>query len=232
MRPVASKVQGIEGVEAPKCKKELQRFLGMVGYYRAFIPKFSQIATPLTDCLRGKGKKIWHWSPDCKKAFLEIKHQLGRAPVLRAPDFQRPFLVATDALARGLGAVLSQDFEGEEHPIIFISRKLSPAEVKYSTIEREALVVKWAFHALWYYLLGAPFCLITDHAPLTWLSCMIDSNARLTRWYLGLQPYKFSVEYKKGAHHANADFLSRQEVRGPSAPEETTVPLLPGGGVW
>lgn len=104
--------------------------------------------------------------------------------------------------------------------------------MKYSTIEREALPVKWALQALSYYLLGAPFHLITDHAPLTWLSRMKDLNARLTRWYQGLQPFKFSVQYKKGPHHTNADFLSRQELWGPSAQEETAVPLTGGVGVW
>lgn len=229
VRPVTSKVQGISEIPLPTCKKELQRFLGMVGYYRTFIPHFSQIAAPLTDCLRGKGKKLWNWTEQCTKAFQELKGLLSRAPVLRAPDFSKPFLVATDASARGLGAVLSQEVDGEEHPIVFLSRKLTPAETKYATIEREALAVKWALNALKYYLLGAPFRLITDHAPLTWLGRMKDSNARLTRWYLSLQPFKFSVTYKKGAQHVNADFLSRQEHRSSSSSERDAVPLLPGG---
>lgn len=182
VKPITSKVQGIEEVQPPTCRKELQRFLGMVGYYRVFIPQFSQIAAPLTDCLRGKGKGSWHWTAQCEEAFEELKGCLGKAPVLRAPDFQRPFSVATDASARGLGAVLSQEFK--EHPILFLSRKLSPAETKYSTIEREALAVKWALNTLKYYLLGTPFQLVTDHTPLTWLNWMKDSNARLTRWCL------------------------------------------------
>lgn len=118
--------------------------------------------------------------------------------MLRTPDFSKPFRVATDESARGLGAMLSQEVEGEEHPVVYLSRKLSPAEMRYSTIEREALAVKWALETLRYYLLGAPFELVTDHAPLTWLNRMKDTNARLTRWYLSLQPYKFKITYKKG----------------------------------
>lgn len=169
----------------------------MVGYYRSFIPNFSETAAPLTDCLKGKKKRIWEWTETCQKAFKKLKGLLTEAPI-RAPDFSKTFHVATDASAKGIGAVLSQDMDGQEHPILYLSPKLSPAKTKYSTIEREALAVKWALDSLRYYLLGAPFVLSTDHAPLTWLSRMKDSNARLTRWYLSLQPFKFSIQYKKG----------------------------------
>lgn len=153
------------------------------------------------------------------------------APVLCSPDFERTFKVATDVSGRGLGAVLSHDSEGEEHPIVYLSCKLTPAKTRYSTIEREALAVKWALDSLWYYLLGAPFSLITDHTPLTWLNRMKDSNAWLTRWYLGLQPFKFQVVYKKGTANTNTDFLSRQDSAGPLESGEATVPVLPGGHV-
>lgn len=112
-----------------------------------------------------------------------------------------------DASGRGLGAMLFQKFEREEYPIIYLNHKLTPTETKCSTIEREALAVKWALDTLRYYLLGAPFNLVTDHAPLTCPNRMKDSNARLTRWYLSLQPFKFQVSYKKGTTNANADFL-------------------------
>lgn len=175
-----SKVQAINQVSEPNSKKELQRFLGMVGYYRAFVPNFSQVAAPLTDCLKGGRKAPWRWTKPCQDAFKKLKELLTEAPILRAPDFSKTFVVATDASAKGIGAILSQNFKGQEHPILYLSRKLNPAEVKYSTIEREALAVKWALDSLRYYLLGAPFVLITDHAPLTWLNRMKDSNARLT----------------------------------------------------
>lgn len=94
---------------------------------------------------------------------------------------------------------------------MYLSRKLCPAETKYSTIEWETLAVKWAIQTLRYYFLGAPFELVMDHAPLTWLKRMKDSNAWHTRWYLGLQPFQFTVTYHRGSTHANVDFLSWQE---------------------
>ncbi|KAL1265127.1 hypothetical protein QQF64_003154 [Cirrhinus molitorella] len=87
-------------------------------------------------------------------------------PVLRAPDFSYPFLLQTDAFDTGLGAVLSQVQGGEEHSILYISRKLSPAERKYAAVEKEALAVKWAVLELRYYLLGRRLTLVMDHAPL------------------------------------------------------------------
>ncbi|XP_067260366.1 uncharacterized protein [Chanodichthys erythropterus] len=87
----------------------------------------------------------------------------------------------TDASDRGLGAVLSQEIEGEEWPVLYISRKLSKREAKYSTIEKECLAIRWAVLTLRYYLLGREFTLCSDHAPLQWLHRMKDTNARITR---------------------------------------------------
>ncbi len=132
---------------------------------------------------------------------------LTSAPVLRAPDFSCPFLLQTDASDTGLGAVLSQIQEGEEHPVIYISRKLTPAERNYAAVEKEALAVKWAVLELRYYLLGRKFTLVTDHAPLQWMARAKDTNARVTRWFLTLQDFHFVVRHRAGA--TNADGLSR-----------------------
>ncbi len=79
-----------------------------------------------------------------------MKTALTSEPVLRAPDFSGPFLLQTDASDTGLGAVLSQIQEGEEHPVLYISRKLTSAERNYETVEKEALAIKWAVLELRY----------------------------------------------------------------------------------
>ncbi|KAI5629618.1 hypothetical protein C0J50_12690, partial [Silurus asotus] len=135
----------------------------------------------------------------------------------------------TDASDRGLGAMLSQVVEGEERPVLFISRKLSVRESRYSTIERECLAIKWAVLTLRYYLLGRAFTLCSDHAPLQWLHRMKDANARITRWYLALQPFKLEVVHRPGVRMVVADFLSRQggeSIAGRTAPRPES-----GGGV-
>ncbi|KAG6940206.1 hypothetical protein G0U57_018709, partial [Chelydra serpentina] len=109
----------------------------------------------------------------------------------------------------GLGAVLSQMVGDDEHPILFLSRKLLPRERKYAVVEKECLAVKWAIESLRYYLLGRRFTLVTDHAPLRWMHQNKDRNARVTRWFLSLQPFHFIVRHRSGIQHGNADGLSR-----------------------
>lgn len=95
------------------------------------------------------------------------------APVFHILDFECQFIVHMDTLGRVLEAVLSQNFKDGEHPILYTGWKLLPQEQKYSLfIQKECLTIKWAVKALHYYLLGAPFTLVTDHAPLTWLKEM------------------------------------------------------------
>ncbi|XP_067303559.1 uncharacterized protein [Pseudorasbora parva] len=166
-------------------------------------------ASPLTDLTRKGQPEKTQWSTEAEAAFHRIKSALTWAPVLRAPDFNSPFLLQTDASDTGLGAVLSQVTDGEEHPVIYISRKLTPAEQRYATVEREALAVKWAVLELRYYLLGRHFTLTTDHAPLQWMARAKETNARVTRWFLALQDFNFTVQHRAGTANANADGLSR-----------------------
>ncbi len=96
-----------------------------------------------------------------------------------------------------------------ERPVLYLSRMLSKRETRYSTVEKECLAIRWAILTLRYYLLGREFTLCSDHAPLQWLNRMKDTNARITRWYLALQPFKFKVVHRPGVQMAVADFLSR-----------------------
>ncbi|XP_075795997.1 uncharacterized protein LOC142831036 [Pelodiscus sinensis] len=124
-------------------------------------------------------------------------------------------LTALDASEVGLGAVLAQEEQGADQPVLYLSRKLLPRERAYATIEKEALAVKWAIDTLRYYLWGNKFKLVTDHAPLVWLNSMKETNARIMRWYLALQPYCFEVVHRPGATHQNADFFSRIGEQSP-----------------
>ncbi|KAI2644034.1 Retrovirus-related Pol polyprotein from transposon 17.6 [Labeo rohita] len=209
IRPQEKKVEAVHNAPRPQTKSQVRAFLGLAGYCRCFIPNFSSLAAPLTDLTRkGQPEKVC-WTTPAEEAFTQIKTAVTSSPVLRAPDFSCPFLLQTDASDTGLGAVLSQIQEGEEHPVIYISRKLSPTERRYVTVEKEDLAIKWAVLELRYYLLGCKFTLVTDHAPLQWMVHAKDTNARVTRWFLALQDFNFEVHHRAGAAHANADGLSR-----------------------
>ena len=131
-------------------------------------------------------------------------------PVLVCPDFGKQFYLQTDASNRGVGAVLSQlDADGLDHPVAYYSRKVMPREEKYSTVEKECLAIRLGVQAFRVYLLGRPFTIQTDHRSLEWLDRLKESNGRLTRWSLSLQPFQFTVLYRKGRCNGNADALSR-----------------------
>lgn len=181
----------------------------MANWYRRFVPNFSVRAAVLTDLTRKNCPNQIRWMEETKKAFQDIKNALCQGPVLRCPDFDRPFILQTDASDVGVGAVLLQGTQEDRHPVAYISRKLFPREVRYSTVEKECLAVKWALDTLKYYLLGREFVLETDHKALQWMNRMKDSNARITRWYLSVQPYRFSIQHVPGRDNATADFLSR-----------------------
>ena len=138
------------------------------------------------------------WTEQCQVAFKKVKKALCGKPLLFTSDFNLPFVLQTDASNRGLGAVLAQEVEGLDRPVLYLSRKLSDREERYSTVEKECLAIKWAVGALRYYLLGRAFTLCSDHAPLRWLATMKDTNPRITRWYLALQPYNFQNRAQAG----------------------------------
>ena len=216
VRPEKGKVAAVEAFPVPKTKKDVRAFLGLTGYYRKFIPEYATIAAPLTELTKKEQPNCLAWSSGCAEAFEALKRHLCTSPVLKCPNFERPFVLQTDASDWGVGAVLSQkDDDDNEHPVAYFSKKLLPRERRYSTIEKECLAIKLATHAFRVYLLGKPFTVQTDHHALEWLDRLKEDNARLTRWSLALQPYQFTVKYRPGKLNGNADALSRQASLSP-----------------
>lgn len=183
------KTEAIQNSPRPRTKKQVRLFLELVGWYRRFVLHFSSVAAPLTALLNKTARNPVQWDSACNEAFKALKTRLYSAPVLQSPDFTQWFLVQVDA--SGVGVVLAQGEPGKERPVLYLSQKLLPRETRYSTIEKECLVKKWAQDSLKYHLLGWEFD--TDHQTLTWIQTMKDNNARVTRWYLALQPFKSVV---------------------------------------
>ena len=180
-----AKLEAVQNFPIPTTKKEVRAFLGITGYYRSFIPQFASIAAALTDLTQKSSPNKINWTPACDS---KLKQLLCAAPVLCSPDFEKQFILQTDASDRGVGAVLSQlDDKGMDHPVAYYSRKLLPREEKYSTVEKECLAVKLGVEAFRVYLLGRPFIVETDHRALEWLDRLKENNMRLTRWSLFLQ---------------------------------------------
>ena len=207
----AAKVKGIMDLAPPTTKKQLRCFLGMIGFYRDFIDSFSVVSSPLSDLLQDK--QIWEWNENRQAAFEKMKILLMSAPVLMLPDDTRPFIVNTDASSVGVGAVLQQiDTNGKLRPCAYFSKKLQPAETRYSTHEQEMLAIMLALKHWRHFLYRRPFTIRTDHRSLEHFLTQPQLNNRQRRWAEVLADYDFQIEYESGDTNTVADTLSRNPL--------------------
>jgi len=221
MMPDSQKVNAVQTWEIPTSVTAVRQFIGLASYYRRYIQDFATIAAPLHN-LTQKGISF-KWTQECTDAFNLLKQKLTQAPILAFPNFSTEassFVVYTDASSIGIGAVLEQD----SHVIAYASRALTKSEKHYSVIQRECLAVVYALKQFRHYLIGRPFTLVTDHAPLQWLSAQ-KMEGLLCRWSLALQEYDFQIKYRKGTQNGNADALSRCMETQPVVPSAPTVVL-------
>lgn len=219
------KIKAIVDAPVPTNISQLQSFLGLVNYYRCFVPGASCILSPLYELLK-KGSK-WCWSKREDEVFNKIKTYLASEQVLTHFDVNAKIILTVDASPSGLGAILSQiDKDGHEKPISFASRTLNNAERRYSQIQKEATAIIFGVRRFHQYLYGRslPFVLRTDHKPL--LSIFgphkgipeVSAN-RLQRYALFLSAYNYTIEYIKSADNS-ADYLSRASLAAAPAAED------------
>src|SRR4029077_7847155 len=102
---------------------EVRAFLGLAGYYRKFMKRFSEVAGPLTDLTHDDVE--FRWGPKEEEAFVALKKGLESAPTMALPDMELPFVINTDASGYALGAVLQQDLGKAMHPLGFMWQKIT-----------------------------------------------------------------------------------------------------------
>jgi len=221
IRPHPLKIDAIKNFQRPRTKKQVRAFLGLLGYYRKFIPNFAQLSASLSDLTRKDLPNQIQWTETLQTDFESLKSCLMSESVLICPDYTKEFIIQTDASGRGIGGVLSQlDQHNEERPIAFYSRKLLERERRYSAIELECLGIISTLKHFQVYLLGRKFAIHTDHQALQYLQKMKNTNSRLTRWAMALQPFDFSIAHRDGRDNGNADGLSRQGWKEDNLPDE------------
>src|SRR6266511_941893 len=184
LKPDPRKIDKIKNLPIPTTQKGVRSVLGLCGYYRKFVKGFSKIAKPLNELLK-KGKQF-EWTESQQKAFEELKEKLIQYPILSYPDYEKEFILITDASGRGLGAVLSQlNDEGKEIVIAYASRSLVQAEKNYPITDQECLAIMWAIEHFHKYLIGKKFMIITDHSALKTLkTAKIPTKGRRTKWII------------------------------------------------
>ena len=157
-----------------------------------------------------KRNRGFKWGNEQQQAFEKIKSKLISAPILAYPRYDHDFKLFTDASSVCIGAVLSQVHENLERVISYGSRMLNDAEVGYSTTEKECLSVVHFTTEYRHYLLGRKFEIISDHRPLQWLKGIKHPTGRLGRWAIKLSEFDYTIKYRPGRKHENADGMSRR----------------------
>ena len=210
------KIKSVTEWPQPTTVTEVRSFLGFVSYYRMFTPNFSKVAKPLNKLLQNvegtpsqKKKFKVHWGPEQQEAFETLQRLCTESPILAYADFKAPFILHTDASGDGLGAVLYQVQEGKQRVITYASQILTRSERNYPVHKLEFLAMKWAITDKFYeYLYGSQFQVYTDNNPLTYVLTMAKLDATGHRWIAALSNYTFSIIYKPGKGHKDADALS------------------------
>ena len=212
----------------PETYMQVCTFCGLVGHYWRFIKGFANIAHPLYDML-GKEVKMGpvDLPPEVWEAVDILKRKVQSMPILVFPDFNKPFLLETDASKEGLGAVLSQkQSNGHYHPVTFGSHSLTPSEKNYHSSKLEFLALKWSVTEHFKeYLAYSPFVVWTDNNPLTYMRMMPNLDATGHQWVTTLASFQFKLEYRKGADNGATDALSQVPI---SHSQETIQSLLEG----
>lgn len=214
-----ARTQGIRDFPPPRDVKGIARFVGMANFYRKFIPNVAELAAPLNK-LRQKGASFV-WGNEQQLAFESLKEAIMSPPVLRMPDFTKPFILQTDASSVAIGAVLSQEVDGTRQPVAFASRTLSPSEKKASTVyELECLAVVFGMDKFRQYLEHSEFLLETDNQALSWLLAHPRQLGKIGRWVVKISSFKFRTQHLRGSLNVVADTLSRMYSEPNDDPEE------------
>jgi hypothetical protein len=204
-----SKISAILDYPRPKTVKQVRGFLGLANFYRRYVKDFSTLAHPLNQLLKKTNKRL-QWSTQCEKAFNTLKEKLTTPPILAFPNLNKPFAIAVDASGTGIGYILSQFDNGNEHVISYGGRSLRGTEYNWSVTHREGLALVEAVKHYHPYIANQHFDVYTDHISLKWLKDIKLETGRLARWSLLLQSYDFTIIHKPGIRNQNADALSRR----------------------
>lgn len=218
VRPLDDRVQAIVNFPKPETVEQLRRFLGMLNFYRSHIPKAVDCQSELNNYLHNtkkRDKTIIVWTDKANEAFFKCKESLKSAATLSYPLPDTNLSLMTDASNTSLGAVLQQQFNNEWRPLGYFSKKLTQAETKYSTYDRELLAIFMAIRHFKNLLEGRKLTIFTDHKPLTYAFTKVNSDKespRRIRQLSYISEFSTDIRYISGNQNVVADTLSRIET--------------------
>lgn len=210
--PSECKIKAVKKMKIPTNVKELQRFLGLTGYFRKYIENYALIAKPLTNVLRNNDD--FKMGSEQIEAINELKRLLSTKPVLNMFQHGKETELHTDASKDGLAAILLQkNYEDLHlHPVYYLSKKTTEAEEKLTSYELEVLAVVHALKRLRLFLIGIPFKIVTDCSAFQMTMNKKDISPKIARWALMLTDFKYTIEHRSGEKMKHVDALSRAPI--------------------
>jgi histidinol phosphatase-like PHP family hydrolase len=220
IKPLPDRVEPILQMEKPKTIRQLRRFLGLLNFYRRNVPQASHAQVLLCEFLKGKKKSDKteiSWTTESTQAFNDCKTKLANATLLAHPHPEAQLVLHTDASSHAIGGTLNQIVPGrtpKTQPLAFFSAKLTPAQQKWSTFDRELYAIYAAIRHFRHMVEGQNIIAYTDHRPLTYAfqQNLEKSSPRQLRHLDFIGQYTTDIRYIKGDENVPADSLSRVET--------------------
>lgn len=214
--PLTERVQAIQDYPKPKTIADLRRFLGILNFYRRFIPKAAETHILLNSLIIGtkkRDKRPIKWTPLAEEAFELCKKQISDTSLLHYPRENAKLRLSTDASDKAIGAVLEQLENDEWKPLGFFSRKLEKSQLKYSVYDRELLAIYKSIKFFKHLLEGQDITIRTDHKPLTQAFHQKSDKAtpRQLRHLDYIGQFTTKIVHITGQNNQIADTLSRIE---------------------
>ena len=193
----------------------MKQFLGLIGYYRQFVPRFADVARPLTNLTRLD--QPFEWSDKCQTSCELLKEALIKEPILRFPDPNKPYTLYTDASKYAWSCVLTQQYTHNidnkqvvvNHPMTYISGLFKGSQLNWVALTKEAYAIYMSIKKLTYYLEDAEITLRSDHLPLKRFLQRNTLKKKVNNWAVEIFPFKITFEYIKGIKNTLADTMSR-----------------------
>ena len=207
IQPLPEKLESIAKMPVPRNAKQVKQFLGLVGYYRKFVPHFSDIARPLTQLTRRN--EGFNWSTECDKCFHMLKDYLQEAQILRYPYPAADYILYTDASKYAYAGVLTQSIDGTDHPVAYTSGLFRGSQLNWAACTKEACAIYMSVKKLSFYLDSAQITLRSNHLPLKKFLEKNTMNAKVNNLAIELESQNINFEFIAGTNNVLADTLSR-----------------------
>lgn len=212
LQPNPERIQPIMRYKQPETVKDIRRLVGLVNWYRRFIPNAATLLTPFTELIKEYGpesqRKI-QWTAESQEVLEQIKKALTEAPILVAADYSKPFKIYSDASLVAGSSVLTQEIDGTERAIYYHSVKFSTTQQNYSATERELLSVIAGLEKFRPWIDGTRITVVTDHQSIKWLHNLKEPAGKLARWAVRLQAFDVEFIHRPGKLMDLPDALSR-----------------------